>query len=143
MRLIPLLFVAFVLLPTPFCGPVASAQEGPGGSTRGTGVRDLRIDSVFAPFDNPRSPGCAVGVLEEGRLAFARGYGMADLDHGIAITSRSIFRIGSVSKQFTAAVVVLLAREGAFSLDDGIRKHFPELPEFYSPITVRHLLHHH
>jgi len=141
-RLIPLLFVAFILLTPSFCGPAASAQEGPGVLTREAGMLGLRIDSVFAPFDNPRSPGCAVGVLEEGRLAFARGYGMANLDHGIAITSRSIFRIGSVSKQFTAAVVVLLAQEGVFSLDDGIREYFPELPELYGPITVRNLLHH-
>jgi len=67
---------------------------------------------------------------------------MADLDHGIAITPETVFRTGSVSKQFTAAVVVLLAREGGLSLDDQIRDHFPELPELYGGVTVRHLLHH-
>lgn len=105
-------------------------------------TRSTRIDSIFQAFDNTRSPGCAVGVLEEGRVAFARGYGMANLDHGLAITPTSIFRTGSVSKQFTAAVVVLLAREGNFSLDDPIRTYLPELPALYQPITLRHLLHH-
>lgn len=102
----------------------------------------LRIDSVFSALDNTRSPGCALGVLESGRLVLTRGYGMADLDHGIAITPRTVFRTGSVSKQFTAAAVVLLAEEGALSLDDGIRRYFPELPGIYEPVTVRHLLHH-
>ncbi len=126
-------------------------------------TRPVRIDSLFQVFDNTRSPGCAVGVLEtatsvpggaagtlggapdtrrEGRLAFARGYGMANLDLGLAITPGSIFRTGSVSKQFTAAVVALLAREGSFSLDDPIRTYLPELPALYQPITLRHLLHH-
>ena len=107
-----------------------------------TPEEERRIGDVFTHLDNTRSPGCAVGVLEEGELAFARGYGMANLDHGIAITPRTIFRIGSVSKQFTSTVVVLLAQEGAFSLDDEIRTFFPEIPEYDAPITVRHLLHH-
>ncbi|MCJ7626873.1 MAG: hypothetical protein MUO50_00665, partial [Longimicrobiales bacterium] len=67
-RSIPLLAVAFVLLTPVFCAPAVSAQEDLGVFTREAGMRGLRIDSVFAPFDNPRSPGCAVGVLEEGRL---------------------------------------------------------------------------
>jgi len=128
-------FSSALLLP-----PLAFAQAAP--PTDLAVVRSTRIDSVFASLDNTRSPGCALGVLEGQRLAFARGYGMADLDHGIAITPRTVFRTGSVSKQFTAGVVVLLASEGAFSPDDGIRTYFPELPSLYEPVTVRHLLHH-
>ncbi|MFC1574569.1 serine hydrolase domain-containing protein [Gemmatimonadota bacterium] len=142
MRLVPHWFAALALLTGSLCGPGVWAQENPGNPPGDGGIRGLRIDSVFAPFDNTRSPGCAVGVLEEGGLAFGRGYGMANLDHGIAITPETIFRIGSVSKQFTAAVVVLLAREGLFSLEDGIRRFFPELPELYGPVTVRNLLNH-
>ncbi|MFH1764777.1 MAG: serine hydrolase domain-containing protein, partial [Gemmatimonadota bacterium] len=119
----------------------AQAQETGALSTL-TPAEGRRIDSIFRQLDNTRSPGCALGVIEEGALPFARGYGMANLEHGIAINARTIFRTGSVSKQFTAGTVVLLAGEGAFSLDDDIRIHFPELPEYEAPIRVRHLLHH-
>lgn len=117
----------------------ASAQQSDWAPTSD---QTARFDAIFASLDNTLSPGCAVGVLHQGRLAFARGYGMANLEHNLAITPRSIFRTGSVSKQFTAAVVVLLAQEGVFSLDDVIQRYFPELPEFDAPITIRHLLHH-
>jgi CubicO group peptidase (beta-lactamase class C family) len=131
---------ALCLLLVPFFGSaVLGAQEA--GRPQDL-IRATRVDSIFQAFDNTRSPGCAVGILEGGELAFARGFGMANLDLGLAITPRSIFRTGSVSKQFTAAVVVLLAREGAFSLDDPIRTYLPELAALYQPITLRHLLHH-
>jgi len=83
-----------------------------------------------------------VGVLASGVTTFSRGYGMANLDYGIAITPSTVFRTGSVSKQFTAAVVVLLAREGYFTLDDDIRTYFSEIPDYGTPITIRNLLHH-
>lgn len=105
--------------------------------------RATRVDSVFAAFDDTRSPGCAVGVRRAGETLLARGYGMADLEHGVPITPESVFRIGSVSKQFTAAAVLLLARDGALSLDDPVREWVPELPaDPYAGVTVRHLVHH-
>jgi len=105
--------------------------------------RAARVDSVFAAFDDTRSPGCAVGVRRKGETLLARGYGMANLEHGIPITAESVFRIGSVSKQFTAAAVLLLARDGALSLDDPVREWVPELPaEPYAGVTVRQLVHH-
>ncbi|HEY0671976.1 MAG TPA: serine hydrolase domain-containing protein [Longimicrobiales bacterium] len=101
-----------------------------------------RVDSVFTAFDRKDSPGCALGVYQDDRIVYARGYGMADLQAGLPITSQSVFDIGSTSKQFTAASIVLLAQQGKLSLDDDVRRYIPELPLYSKPITIRHLLHH-
>lgn len=101
-----------------------------------------RVDSVFVQFDHTRSPGCALGVIHDGEFVVKRGYGMANLEYGIALSPTSVFRIGSVSKQFTAAAMVLLQQEGKLSLEDDVRKYFPELPEYERTITIRHLLNH-
>jgi CubicO group peptidase (beta-lactamase class C family) len=100
-----------------------------------------KVDSVFAFVDRD-APGCALGVIQDGMLAYGRGYGLANLDWGIPITTSSAFDIGSVSKQFTAAAVALLDVEGALSIDDDVRTWVPELPEYNRPITIRHLLNH-
>jgi N-acyl-D-aspartate/D-glutamate deacylase/CubicO group peptidase (beta-lactamase class C family) len=101
-----------------------------------------RIDSLFKPLDRNDRPGCAVGVVRAGELAYARGFGMADLERAVAISPSSVFDIGSVSKQFTAASIVLLAVEGKLSIEDDIRTHLPELPPYPSTVTIRHLLLH-
>ena len=101
-----------------------------------------RVDAVFARWDRKDSPGCAVSVVRDGKVAYTRGYGMADLEHDIPITPATVFYIGSDSKQFTGAVMALLAKEGRLSLDDDVRKYIPELPQYDAPITIRHLLHH-
>ena len=101
-----------------------------------------RVDSIFRRYDNPQSPGCALGVMQNDRLIYTRGYGMANLEHAIPITPTSIFHVASISKQFTAASILLLAQQGKLSVDDDIRKHIPELPDFGHRITIRHLLHH-
>jgi CubicO group peptidase (beta-lactamase class C family) len=101
-----------------------------------------RVDQVFAPWSKPDSPGCALAVIKDGKIIYQRGYGMADLEHNLAITPASVFYVGSVSKQFTAFAIALLAQQGKLSLDDEVRKHLPELPSYGAPITVRHLLHH-
>jgi CubicO group peptidase (beta-lactamase class C family) len=75
-------------------------------------------------------------------MAYTRGYGMADLQHRVAIGPQSIFHVASISKQFTAIAVALLAEEGRLSLDDDVRKHIPELPAYEAPITIRQLMHH-
>ena len=100
-----------------------------------------RVDRVFARYTK-ETPGCAVGVARDGREVFARAYGMADLEHDITATPATIYEAGSVSKQFTAAAVVLLAQQGKLSLDDDVRKHIPEVPNYGAPITIRHLLTH-
>lgn len=104
--------------------------------------QSAQVDSIFARFTSPGSPGCALGVVRDGELAYAKGYGLASLELGVPITPATVFDIGSVSKQFTAMAVVLLAREGKLSLDDEIQRFVPEVPRYARPITLRHLLHH-
>jgi CubicO group peptidase (beta-lactamase class C family) len=99
------------------------------------------VDAVFANIAAD-GPGCAVGVGRNGALAHARGYGLADVEHRIPITPSTPFYIASTSKQFAAFSIALLARDGRLSLDDDVRRYLPELADFGSTITVRHLLHH-
>jgi CubicO group peptidase (beta-lactamase class C family) len=100
------------------------------------------VDAVFAHWDSDESAGCAAGITRDGRPVLAHAYGMADLEHGVPNTPSTIFEAGSVSKQFTAAAIVLLALDGALALDDDVRRHVPELPEYGQTITIRHLLTH-
>src|SRR5512139_2265464 len=101
-----------------------------------------RIDSVFAAWNGTDRPCCALGVDRDGQPLYRRGYGMADLQHDLAITPASIFHVASISKQFAAFTVALLAQDGRLSLDDDVRKYVPEVPDFGVPITIRHLIHH-
>lgn len=115
------------------------------GPLAGQGLSDRQrrqIDSVFAAYDGTGRPGCAVGIGRHGQTLYQRGYGMADLQHGLAITPSSIFHVASVSKQFAAFAVALLAEDGKLSLDDDVRTHVPELPDYGTRITIRHLIHH-
>ena len=105
-------------------------------------ARAARVDSIFARWNRPDSPGCAVGVIENGRTVLARGYGHASLDHDVPITPRTVFYVASVSKQFTAASVILLAQDGKLSLDDPVRKHIPELRDYGTPLTIRQMINH-
>lgn len=99
------------------------------------------IDAVFSRWSD-RTPGCAVGVEQAGSAPVTRAYGLAELEHGAPATPATIYEAGSVSKQFTAAAIVLLAQDGRLSLDDDVRLHVPELPDYGAPITIRHLLTH-
>jgi len=101
-----------------------------------------KIDALFAPYDRGDTPGCALADIEDGRVAYERGYGMADIERGERITPRSAFYIASVSKHFTCACIVLLAQRGAISLDDDIRRYVPQLPDYGKHISIRHLIHH-
>lgn len=100
-----------------------------------------QVDLVFAAVDRGDVPGCAVGIYREGEVVYKRGYGCAHLEHAIPITPSTVFHVASLSKQFTAAAVALLARSGRVSLDDDIRRYVPELPAG-PPITFRHIIHH-
>ena len=106
-----------------------------------TSVR-ARVDGIFAQWDRTDSPGCALGVYRDGSIEYARGYGMANLELGVALSPQSVFDIGSTSKQFTAMSVMLLERDGKLSLDDDIRTYIPELPDYGKTITIRHILTH-
>jgi CubicO group peptidase (beta-lactamase class C family) len=101
-----------------------------------------RVDRIFSRWDRPDSPGCALGVIKDGKLIYKKGYGMANLEHDIPISPATVFHIGSASNQFTAMSILLLAKEGKLSLDDDIRKYLPELPAYQDTITIRHLIHH-
>ena len=103
---------------------------------------ETRVDQLFAEWDKPDSPGAAVAVVREGEVVYKQGYGSANLEYDIPITTTTIFDIASVSKQFAAFAIVTLSHEGKFSLDDDIRTYLPDVPDFGNTITIRHLLHH-
>lgn len=88
------------------------------------------------------APGCAAAVSLSGEVVFEKAFGLADLEHNVPNTTQTIFESGSVAKQFTAAAIVLLQQDGKLSLDDPVKKHIPELPDYGSPLTIRHLLNH-
>src|SRR5215475_2588927 len=115
--------------------PVFSLSQSASGEA-------AKVDVVFANYDKPDSPGCALGVIKDGKLIYSRGYGMANLEHNIANSPKLVYDIGSTSKQFTAASILLLAAQGKLSLDDDVRKYIPELPVYQEPITIRQMLHH-
>ena len=107
-----------------------------------TAATARRIDSLFATLDNTSSPGCAVGVSQNGTVVYSRGYGMSNLEYDVPITPDSIFHVASMSKQFTAFSIALLASDGKLSLDDDIRRYLPELTDYGQRVTIRHLLTH-
>ncbi len=111
-------------------------------ATGEVGADNASIDALFAEFDRLGSPGCGLAVAQDGELVYSRGYGYANLDHDIPNTPETMFDVGSVTKQFTAASLSMLALAGKLSLDDDVRDWLPELPEYARPITIRHLLHH-
>lgn len=110
------------------------------GTVYGQEALEESVDALFTSWDKPFSPGAAVGIVHEGRAVYRKGYGLASLEHGIAITPSTAFDIASVSKQFCAFAIALLASEGAIDLEDDIRSLLPEMPDF--GITIRHLVHH-
>jgi CubicO group peptidase (beta-lactamase class C family) len=99
------------------------------------------VDAVFGRWTHD-TPGCAVGVATQGKPVLERAYGMADLEFDVPNAPDTIFEAGSVSKQFTAMAVLLLARDGKLSIDDPVRKYIPELPDYGAPLTIRHMLTH-
>lgn len=100
------------------------------------------VDEVFAEWDRWDSPGASLAVVRDGEIVYTRGYGNANLEYPIPVTPTTIFHVASVSKQFTCFAALLLAEEGKLSLDDDIRQHVPEVPDFGKTITIRHLMQH-
>ena len=101
-----------------------------------------QMAAIFAEYQSSNTPGCAAAVEIAKRDTFAAAYGMADLEHAAGNTPATVFEVGSVSKQFTAAAILLLVERGQISLDDDVRKYFPEIPAYERPVTVRQLLNH-
>src|SRR4051812_5510369 len=102
---------------------------------------DRAFEKVAKAYVAP-APGCAAAVSFNGDVVFEKAFGLADLEHNVPNTTQTIFESGSVAKQFTAAALVLLQQDGKLSLDDPVRKYIPELPDYGSPLTIRHLLNH-
>jgi CubicO group peptidase (beta-lactamase class C family) len=126
---------------TRFFAVLAAATIAAGSQAAVQSDPITKVDAVFARWTNA-TPGCAVGVATGGKTVLQRAYGMSDLEHDVPNAPDSIFEAGSVSKQFTAAAVLFLARDGKLSLDDPVRKYVPELPDYGSPLTIRHMLTH-
>src|SRR6266851_5686203 len=114
------------------------------GSNAGTGEdkKTVAVDEIFVDLTKAGSPGCAVGVYRDGKMVYSKGYGLANLEENSAITPQSVFDIGSTSKQFTAASILLLEKQGRLSVNDDVRKYIPELPDYGQKITILHLLNH-
>ena len=100
------------------------------------------IDHVFQAWDEPDSPGMAVGVVRDGKFVYKKAFGMADLERNVKLTPNHVFYVASVSKQFTAMCVLLLEEQGKLTIDDDVRKHVPELPDYGHTVTIRHMLSH-
>ena len=136
------LMVAFATsAPSPI-PPALAADASPAAADASVDATTAQVDKLFAAWDTTASPGAALAVIKDGRIVYERGYGMAKLEDGLVNTPDKVFDIGSVSKQFTAACVAMLVRDGKVKVDDDIRKYLPEMPAYEKPVTVRHLLHH-
>ena len=103
---------------------------------------EAKVDQLFAEWNRSDTPGAALAVTRDGEIIYKQGYGTANLEYDIPITTGTIFDIASVSKQFAGFAIATLSHEGKFSLDDDIRMYLPDVPDFGNRITIRHLLHH-
>jgi len=118
--------------------PATLGANGPADA-----VLSERIDEfVGAEMKRQRVPGVAVGIVKDGAVVKAQGYGVANLEHDVAVTPDTIFESGSLGKQFTATAVMLQVEDGKLSLSDTIDRFFPDAPAAWHGITVRHLLTH-
>jgi CubicO group peptidase (beta-lactamase class C family) len=117
------------------CASPVAAQALPDNLLR-------RVDSVFADYDRTDQPGCVLGVYRDQRMAYARGYGMANLELGIALSPQSFLDIGSTSKQFAAYAIGLLEQDGKLRRTDPVRNYLPELGTYAEAITVEQLIQH-
>jgi CubicO group peptidase (beta-lactamase class C family) len=129
MRNLPSLILAFMVL----------TQHTSGASSF---PREAEVDRILSDFSKPNTPGAAVAIIQDGKTLLQKGYGMASLEKGSRCESTTDFRLASMTKQFTAACVLLLAQEKKLSLDEPLTAFFPEFPAYGKQITVRHLLHH-
>ncbi len=101
-----------------------------------------KVDKIFETWDKSDSPGAALAIVKGKKVVYTQGYGSANLEYDIPITTKTIFHVASISKQFTAFAVTMLADSGKLSPDDDIRLYLPDIPDFGKTITIRHLLHH-
>jgi CubicO group peptidase (beta-lactamase class C family) len=98
------------------------------------------IDSIFKQWSKQNVPGGTIGIIKDGELIYAKGYGIADLEHDIKISSSSVFNICSISKEFVSFSLLLLEEQGKLNLDDTVQTYLPDFPEYVAPLTIRHLI---
>lgn len=124
------------------CAP--KKPERPESAMNGSraGLDTDAIDRLFVPYDAPRTPGAAVVVVSNGRVAFSRGYGLADLETNARVTEHTNFRLASLTKAFTAMATLLLVQDGRLRLDDHVHDILPAFPAYGQEIRVWHLLTH-
>ena len=103
---------------------------------------NLKIDALFSDIDLNNSPACSVGVIEAGKFIHSSGYGLANLEHSIRNTTDTVFRIGSVSKQFTAMSIAILEERDVLSFNDSLQQHIPDLIDYEEEVTLNHVIHH-
>jgi CubicO group peptidase (beta-lactamase class C family) len=136
MRRNKVVVIAFAVL-----GAACTPREVPYAGIE-VGADNAAVDAVFAEWDQPGGPGCALAVAQDGDFIYTRGYGYANLDYDIPVTPQTIFDVASVTKQFVAASLTMLALDGELSLDDDVREWLPELPAYDTPITLQHMIYH-
>ena len=103
---------------------------------------DATDDYIKVEMERRQIPGLALAVARGGKLLKVRGYGMANLEHDVPVTPDTVFELASITKQFTASAIMLLAEDGKVQLDDPVAWHLPRAPQTWKAITVRHLLTH-
>src|SRR5262245_43779995 len=128
------IFLVLAVACTMLAAPLTPAQTPTGNNAK--------VDALFARWDKSDSPGLALAVVKDGKTVYQRGSGMSNLELGLGISTATVFLIASLSKHFTVFCILLLAQGGRLSLDDDVRKHVPEVPDFGKKITIRHLIHH-
>ncbi|MGD0174033.1 MAG: serine hydrolase domain-containing protein [Anaerolineales bacterium] len=129
-------------LPSPTSNPTDAGMSTstPAEPTPDWSVKSRQVDELFASYITGRSPGAAVIVIQDGKIAHEAGYGLADLAKGTPVTPSQIFHLASVGKQFTALAVLILVEKGKLDLDDPVEKYLPELANFGNGVTIRRLL---
>lgn len=125
-----------------FIALITALPAGMAAATMADNSNNAAVDQVFSDLQKPGSPGCALGVYRNGQIIYSRGYGLASVELDAPITPQTVFDIGSTSKQFTAASILLLEEQGKLSLTDDVRKYIPELPDYGHTITILNLLNH-
>ena len=104
--------------------------------------KEGKVDQAFYAYKINDGPGAAVAIKQKGKILYSNGYGLANLEYDIPVTPTSVFHIASVSKQFTAFSILLLQADGKLNINDDIRKYIPEVPDFGTTITLKHLATH-
>jgi CubicO group peptidase (beta-lactamase class C family) len=123
----------FALVTMTLSGPAALATAA---------AADPQLDALFQEYNHPDGPGASVMVIRAGKVLFAKGYGLADVERRIPCDTNTNFRLASVTKQFTAMAVMMLVEKKRLSLDERLTDFFPEFPPYGKAISVRHLLGH-